>query len=187
MPKKKGVKIIAIVGMAGSGKTVAADFFRSKKIPVLRFGDQTEIGLKEFNQEINPENERWYREKLRKELGMAAYAVKIEPRIISAAKNAYLIALDGLYSFEEYGYLKNKFAGLLLLCIFASPKIRYQRLQNRKVRRMSPIEAAKRDIAELMNLNKGGPIALADYLIKNESSKKAYQLMLEKFWKTYNR
>ena len=58
--------LIAIVGMPGSGKSVAADFFRSKQIPVLRFGDQTDIGLKELGLDINEKNERMYRERIRK-------------------------------------------------------------------------------------------------------------------------
>ena len=35
---------------------------------------------------------------------------------------------------------------------------------------MAPEEAAGRDRAEVENINKGGPIAMADYTIINESS-----------------
>ena len=88
--------LIAIVGMPGSGKSEAAAFFRSKDIPVLRFGDQTDIGLKELGLEINEQNERKYREELRRDLGMAAMAIKIEPRIMEAAKMHDIIILDRL-------------------------------------------------------------------------------------------
>ena len=163
-------KIIAIVGMAGAGKTEAANFFKEKGFPILRFGDQTDIGLKELGKELTEENERWYREKLRKELGMAAYAVKIKPRIDKIIKENKVIILDGLYSWEEYVYLKKIFPELSLLCIYAQPAIRYQRLIKRNHRRRDLKEARSRDIAELENLNKGGPIAIADYLIKNEEN-----------------
>ncbi len=180
----ENLKLIAIVGMPGSGKSVAAEFFRSKGVAVLRFGDQTDIGLKEAGLERNEKNERWYREKLRKELGMVAMAIKIEPRIIEAANNNSIIVLDGLYSWEEYTYLIQKFPQLQLLCMYASAAIRYQRLLTRLVRPLTEEAARGRDIAELENLNKGGPIAMADYLIKNERSQEHLQQKLEKFYST---
>jgi len=182
-----GVQIIAVVGMAGAGKSESCAFFRERGVPVLRFGDQTEIGLKELRKAITPENERWYREKLRRELGMAAYAIKIMPRIKEEIeKGEKMIVLDGLYSWEEYLALKKKYPHLTLLCIYARPSIRYQRLYQRDVRRLTPEEARKRDFAELENLNKGGPIAIADYLIRNEGTKKQLETKLERFSKTIN-
>ena len=176
--------LIAIVGMPGAGKSAAANFFRSKGIPVLRFGDQTEIGVKEAGLELNEKNERWYREKLRSELGMAAMAIKIEPRILEAAKTATTIVLDGLYSWEEYKVLIEKFPALHLLCIYAQPQIRYQRLSTRPIRPLTAVDARSRDIAEIENLNKGGPIAIADYVISNNADEAAYTVQLEKYYQT---
>jgi dephospho-CoA kinase len=160
--------------MPGAGKSVAAEFFRAKGVPVLRFGDQTDIGLAEHNLPRNEKNERWYRELLRKELGMAAMAIKIEPRIEQEAKTHDHIVLDGLYSWEEYKYLKAKYPMLSLLCIYASPKTRHARLATRAVRPLTEEEAKARDEAEIENLNKGGPIALADILVTNESGEKEF-------------
>ena len=178
-------KIVAIVGMPGAGKSVVADFFRKKNIPVLRFGDQTDIGLKELGKPLTEANERWYRESLRKELGMAAMAIKIEPRIKKTAETNQLIILDGLYSWEEYVYLQKVFSNITLLCIYASPSIRYKRLANRLVRPLTHTEARSRDIAELENLNKGGPIAISDYLIKNELTEASLTEELETFYTSY--
>lgn len=176
------IKLIAIVGMPGAGKSVAADFFRLKGVAILRFGDQTDIGLKEAGLERNEKNERWYREKLRKEMGMAAMAMKLEPRILEAVKTHALIILDGLYSWEEYTFLIKKFPQLSLLCIYAPARIRYERLSHRSVRPLTLETAKERDIAELEQLNKGGPIALADYLIKNERTQDDLQKDLEVFY-----
>lgn len=173
----KEKSIIAIVGMAGSGKSLACDFFKAKGYPVLRFGDETDQGLKARNLPLTEANERQYRENLRKELGMAAYAIKITPRIrdtfrsgSSFRSGTESIILDGLYSWEEYLYLKAKFPQLKLLAIYSRPEIRYQRLKNRPVRPLTEIQAKERDFNELKFLNKAEPIALADYLVINEGS-----------------
>ncbi|MDO8451547.1 MAG: AAA family ATPase [bacterium] len=177
--------IIAVVGMPGAGKSIASDFFRERKIPILRFGDQTDIGLQEHGLERNEKNERWYREKLRKELGMAAMAIKIEPRIRRIEDEHHVIVLDGLYSWEEYIYLEKKFPNLTLLCIYAPPAIRHERLVSRNVRPLTKEEAKNRDVAELENLNKGGPIAVAHYLIKNETTPEDFQKELDMFYRFY--
>lgn len=178
------LKLIAIVGMPGAGKSVAADFFHQKGIIILRFGDQTDIGLAEHNLPRNEKNERWYREKLRAELGMAAMAIKIEPRIKQAATTTNIVVLDGLYSWEELIYLKKVFPQIQILCVYASPKIRYDRLSEREIRPLNFSEAQSRDYAEIENLNKGGPIAIADHLIKNESTKVEFEDNLNKFYQT---
>jgi len=173
--------IVALVGMPGSGKTSAADFFQKNGFAVLRFGDQTDIGLKKMGLPINEKNEKMYREKIRKELGMSAMAIKIKPRINKALKKNSKIILDGLYSWEEYFYLKKTYKNLFLLCIYTQPKKRYLRLSGRKIRGLTEKQAQERDYAELEKLNKGGPIAIADYLIENNNSKKEFFQKIEKF------
>lgn len=169
---KTSSQIIALVGMPGAGKSISCEFFQTKGYPVLRFGDETDRGLKEQGLPLTEENERQYRENLRKELGMAVYAVKIEPRIRATFHSGVeCIILDGLYSWEEYLYLKPKFPQLMLVAIYARPEVRYQRLAARSVRRLTLEQARQRDIAELENLNKAGPIAIADYLITNNQDK----------------
>lgn len=176
--------LLAIVGMPGSGKSVAADFFRSKGTPVLRFGDQTDLGLKDAGKPLTEDNERMYREQIRSELGMAAMAIKIEPRIIEVAQTHALVVLDGLYSWEEYVYLKQKFPQIRLLCMYAPPSVRYERLAVRAIRPLSQKEAQSRDVAEIEHLHKGGPIAIADHLIVNDTDKKILLDKLQAFYDT---
>lgn len=173
--------IIAVVGMAGSGKSLACEFFKTKGYPVLRFGDQTDLGLKEQGLVLTPANEKTYRENLRTELGMAAYAIKIKSRIRATFRSGTeCIVLDGLYSWEEYLYLKEKFPELKLLAVYSRPEIRRQRLISRPVRPLTEVQAKARDLAELNNLNKAEPIALADYLVVNEGSISYFQQGLQK-------
>jgi len=156
--------------MAGAGKSEACRYLAAKGFPVLRFGDETDRGLHLQGLSLKEENERKYRENLRQELGMAAYAIKIEPRINEALKNQQSIILDGLYSWEEYVYLQPKFPGLKLIVIYARPQVRYRRLAVRAVRQLTPRQARARDIAEIEVSHKAGPIAIADYLVDNNGS-----------------
>lgn len=162
-------KIIAVVGMPGAGKSEVASYLKHKGIPFVRFGDATDEGLKEKGLPINAENEQKFRENLRAEIGMAAYAIKAEPKINELLKSQQIVALDGLRSWEEYTYLKEKFSNLILINIYTEPEIRYKRLSERQVRSFTPEESHARDVAELVNLHMGGPIALADYLVENNS------------------
>jgi dephospho-CoA kinase len=79
--------------------------------------------------------------------------------------------VDGLYSWEEYTLLKARYGDkFVVVAVWASPSTRYQRLAGRVVRPLTAEEAASRDKAEIENSNKGGPIAMADFTIINESS-----------------
>lgn len=175
--------IIALVGLPGTGKSEAADFFKQKNIPVIRFGAITDEALKLKGVSLTEENEKAFRENLRRELGMAAFAVKNEAKIREVLKTSDIVVIDGLRSWEEYVYLKEKFTNLHLLAIYASPHIRHKRLEERKVRGFSKEEASKRDISEVENLHIAPTIALADYLIKNETTLEDLNQQLETFLK----
>lgn len=173
--------VIALVGMPGSGKSQAAVFFKDKGLSVIRFGDLTDEMMREKGLKPTPESERIVREELRRDLGMAAYAVSAKPKIEEVLKDREIVVLDGLYSWEEYIFLKEYFPSLLILSIFASPKTRYERLAVRKVRPLSAKEAGQRDVFEIENINKGGPIAMADYVIVNEGTVEDLHRELGKF------
>lgn len=162
--------ILAFVGMPGAGKTEAVSYLEGRGIPFIRFGDLTDEGVKELGLPLTPDNEQMFREKIRKELGMAAYAIKAEPKINKLLDENDVVAIEGLRSWEEYIYLINKFENLKVIAIYAEPELRYKRLTERKVRPVVPSESRKRDIAELQNLNMGNSIAISDYLIVNDET-----------------
>ena len=93
-------KVVAIVGMAGSGKSEVARIFEDHGFLRVRFGDITDEEMKRRSLARNEANERYCRELLRKELGMAAYAILNQPRIDAALKKASVVA-DGLYSWKN--------------------------------------------------------------------------------------
>lgn len=163
-------RILAIVGMPGAGKTELASYLADKGLPFVRFGDETDRALKEKGLPLTEEHEREYRERIRRELGMAAYAMTAKSKIVEARGKSHTVIIDGLYSWEEYTFLKKEFVDLALICVFAEPSIRYKRLQKREVRPLSEKEARQRDIDEIENLSKSGPIAIADYFIENNET-----------------
>ena len=164
------MKVVSIVGMAGSGKSEVARLFQENGYNTVRFGDVTDEEVRKRGLELNEANERRIRELLRKEQGMAAYAKLNLPRIDSARKIANVV-IDGLYSWEEYAFFRDYYGeDFIVVAVWASPQTRYSRLTDRLSRKLTEQEAASRDRAEIENLNKGGPIAMADFTIINESS-----------------
>lgn len=164
------MKVVAIVGTAGAGKSEVSRAFESNSFTRIRFGDVTDEEIKKRGLVLNEENERYIRELLRQEHGMSAYARLNLPRIDSALKRTDVV-IDGLYSWEEYTFLKDHYGdNFYVVAVWASPRTRYARLSHRSDRALTPEEAASRDRAEIEKTNKGGPIAMADFTIINESS-----------------
>jgi dephospho-CoA kinase len=164
------VKVVAIVGMAGAGKSEVARVFEARGFKKVRFGDITEEELKNRGLEPNEENERYIRQQLRKEHGMAAYAKLNLSRIDRSLKSSNVV-VDGLYSWEEYILLKKYYGRrFTIVAVWASPATRHGRLAHRAERPLTLEEAASRDKSEIENINKGGPIAMADSTIVNEAS-----------------
>ena len=132
----------------GAGKSVASDILENKGYKKVYFGGVTMEKLKEEGLEINPENERMMRERLRKELGTGAFAKILLPRIKEYAKESNTV-LDGLYSWDELKILKDEFGdNLTLIAVIADKNIRYERLSKREIRPFTKDEAIKRDLTE---------------------------------------
>ncbi|HLC67995.1 MAG TPA: AAA family ATPase [archaeon] len=184
-------KIVAIVGMPGAGKTEAAEFFVKKGFQFIRLGQLTMDEIKSQGLDPTEENERWIRESLRHEHGMAAYATLNFPKIDSMLKKGDVI-IDGLYSWEEYLAFKEKYPKIVVVAIYASPETRYTRLEKRKLdkndvdmrkRPVKKVDAVSRDRAQLEKLHTGGPIAMADFTIVNDRKIDDLMSLLKAFLK----
>ncbi len=175
-------KLIAIVGMCGSGKSIASEYYENIGYKKIYLGGITMDKLKEENLEVNPENEKMMREKLRKEYGMGAYALLSIPKIEDLIKTDNVV-LDGLYSWDELKILKEKYPNIKVISIVVDKNIRYERLTKRDIRPLTNEEAQKRDISEIENVAKGGPIAYADFYILNNGDMDIYNKELERITK----
>jgi dephospho-CoA kinase len=173
------VKILAIVGMPGSGKSALSDYLKTKGFPVIRFG---EIIIREVERRglpVTPRNEQVVREDLRKQHGMDVCARIASPFIKKNLADNQLAVIDGLYSFSEYKTLRNEFGNdLVVIAVFTPKKLRYQRLTSRVERPLTWAEAEERDHKEIERIEKAGPIALADFtLINDETQEQLIQRM----------
>ncbi len=194
---KIGTKLIlAVVGMAGSGKGEATKYLKAKlNAPNVYFGEPTFERIKKEGLELTYANERKVREMIRKEIGMDAYAKLSLPMINEYLKTNDVVLVESLYSWQEYKLMKEQFVDkFMVLAIFASPEIRFQRLVARKqdtgkdrVRIMrTKDEFDTRDYTELENLAKGGPIARADFTIINESNLEDFHRQLDSIIRRLN-
>lgn len=162
-------KIIAIVGMCGTGKSTATDIIKGNyNVNSHYFGQIIFDKMDSMKLPRNSENERTAREAYRQELGELALARVISKKIDNETG---IIILDGLYSFSEYKFFKEKYIdSFITISLHSNKNIRYDRLSVRESRPLTREEVDSRDFAEIENIEKGGPIAVADYHITNNGS-----------------
>ena len=168
-------KLVCIVGMCGSGKSIVADEFVKAGYGFFRFG---QITLDECIKrgDASEKMQKEIREGFRAKHGMAAYAILNMPKIEELLQKGNTIG-DGLYSWAEYKVLKEKYGeNFIVIAIYSPPEIRYARLEKRfpdkndkdlRGHHFTREEAKSRDYVEIENSDKGGPIAMADYTIVN--------------------
>ena len=183
MLDSRDIKIIAFVGMSGSGKSVAIDYLTERGIPKVYFGGMIYKEMEKRGIERTPDgaSERQFREMIRESEGkdwVVRQAIAETKDLISAGQKR--IVLDGVYSWTEYKALKHEFPGDLTFIAVVAPKpLRYERIAKRPERPFDGKAIRERDITEIENLEKGGPIAAADYFILNDGSVEDMQAQLK--------
>jgi dephospho-CoA kinase len=169
MKHHENVKIVAFVGLTGSGKSTAVEYLTQKGYPKVYFGGIVLEEVKKRGLELTQANEQPIREELREKEGKDFVVKRIVDQIhglIGAGQHR--IVADGLYTWTEYKVLKHEFPGELIVVAVVSPKHqRKQRMADRPIRPLTPAEVDQRDWAEIENIEKGGPIAIADYYLMN--------------------
>lgn len=180
----KQLKVIAVVGMPGSGKGVCANHLHKKHDwPVIHFGSMFYEEVKRRGLD-NVKDETFVQKDMRAQEGpevLAKHALK-KAREYSEKDNQVII-FDGLYTWPEYRYLEQELGDNLLVIATAAPKkLRRERVLNRKDkhRKYTLEQLITREVGEIENIEKGGPIAYADYTIVNDNSMDAMLSKLDK-------
>ena len=170
--EKRDVKVLAVVGMSGSGKSVVVNYLTEQGYPKVYFGGMIykEMERRGIARTEDGESEKKFREEIREKEGkdwVVRQAIKEAESLIAAGQKR--IVLDGVYSWTEYKILREQFPGeLTCLAVVVPKKLRYRRVAERVERPFKRAEIMERDRSEIENLEKGGPIAMADYYILND-------------------
>jgi dephospho-CoA kinase len=161
-------RALALVGMPGAGKTLCAAHLQSLGFAHFRFGQIVVDEVERRGLAINPANEQLVREELRKREGINAIAQRALPDLKVALEKHNSLVIDGLYGFGEYKLLHAELgANMVVVAITCARNVRYDRLAQRPERPLTRDEAEQRDFNEIEKLEKGGPIAIADYTLLN--------------------
>ena len=170
MKHHEHVKIIAFVGLTGSGKSTAVEYLTEKGFPKVYFGGILYQAMRDAGIEITFESQKTFREEIREKEGkdfVVKRAIKQIRELIEAGQHRIL--LDGLYTWTEYKTLKHEFPGeMTVVAVITQKHLRKARIASRNERPLTSTEVDQRDWTEIENIEKGGPIAIADYYVMND-------------------
>lgn len=174
---------IGLVGLPGSGKTVAANMLAEHLgLEILTMGD---VVREEARRRVIPESPAEMRQlmvTLREEEGEAVIALKCLQKI-SQFSNALkkVVIIDGLRSVSELEAFQQGLHSFYLIAILASPQIRFHRLQNRD-RSDDPSAWGIFEARDTVEVKVGVTALLerADYSIKN---KQDLESLAQQIWK----
>ena len=183
----ENVKILAVVGMSGSGKSVIVDYLTEKGYPKVYFGGMIykEMEKRGIERTEDGESEKEFREMIRETEGkdwVVRQVIEETKDLISAGQKR--IVLDGVYSWTEYKTLKKEFPKCLtFVAVVVDKKLRYERVAKRPGRAFDGKAIRERDRSEIENLEKGGPIVAADYYVLNNGTIEEAEEALDKILK----
>ena len=181
MTTHKNLKILTFVGLTGSGKSTAVEHFTSKGFPRVYFGGMAYEIMAERGIPKGEQQEKDFRVNIRKEEGEDVYAKRIIDQIHHLADaGQHRIIVDGLYSWAEYKTLKHEFPGEMTTIALVAPKhLRYHRLATRSDRAQTAEISQQRDYNEIEDVQKGGPIAMADFFVSNNEDVEHFYKQLD--------
>jgi adenylate kinase len=181
--RQKKKILFAIVGLPGAGKTEAASYFKIKGLPVISFGKIINEHIQKKDLPHTVEIHKKIALDFRGKFGEAALAILNEEKIKESFSKKNIVIIEGLRSWEEYLYLKEKFpkVKIYILTIYADKELRWQRIAKRLERK--GLTGEERDLHELINLNMAPTIAFCDFLIKNNFSKEEFYDKLEEVYR----
>lgn len=120
---------IGLTGYPGAGKTLLASEALRRGIPVLNMGDVLREEALRRGLPPSRENMAMLMWKLRIEEGPLAIAKRILDKIGSIEQS--LIVIDGLRTFDEMSFFRERFKKFILVVVIASREERFKRLSKR--------------------------------------------------------
>jgi len=174
------VRIIAVTGMPGSGKSVFAEHAQELEYQIVVMGDVVRAKVVEEGFEPTPERSQKMMIKLREEMGEKAIAhltCEVIDKLIEEGKKKIII--DGIRSQAEVLHFQEHIGNdFVIVAIHVDPSLRYERLRlrGRKDAPTTEEEFKKRDLIEL-ELGLGETIAFSNYIIPNNKSLEDFKIL----------
>lgn len=188
MSQHENLKIIAFVGLSGAGKTTAVTYLTDKGYPKVYFGGIVYQAMADAGIEKGEERERVFRVEIREREGQDYVVKRIIQQIHDlATAGQHRIVADGLYTWDEYKRLKTEFPGELTVVAIVAPRhLRHHRLEQRVDRPQTEAISSSRDWDEIEQLQKGGPIAVADYYVINNEDEEHFYAQINHITESIN-
>lgn len=167
-------KIFGLIGETGSGKDTFCDCLKKtrKDVFVFRFSQPLTEALGIFFDEIKKEDQQWLVKALRERFGNNILGEAIVKKIENIKSG--IIILNGVRMWEEFRMIKR--LGGRTIYITANPKIRWQRIQNRREKKDDKVSYQK-----FLKMEKAASEVLipkigkkADFKIENNGSKQNF-------------
>jgi dephospho-CoA kinase len=163
------MRAILLTGMPGSGKSEAVKVAEEVGIPVHHMGGLVRDMVKARGFEVNRANMQAVADGERKKFGPDIWA----RRTLRFVGTAQTVVIDGTRSLQEVDFFRRELgASLTVVCVHASPRTRWERIDRRR-REDDPgtfAELRERDLNEL-RWGLGEVIATADVMLVNEEGK----------------
>lgn len=163
----KGLKVIIIVGMPGSGKEEFVKVAVKFGFSVIRMGDIVREETQRRGLALTNENVGRVAQDMRDKFGYGIWAIRTLPKIKDK-----LTLIDGTRGDAEINIFKQNFGDAIeIVGIFTSAETRYERIRKRKkIDDVATLEEFyNRDQREL-RWGIGNVFAMADYMIVNEGT-----------------
>lgn len=172
--------VVGLAGMPGSGKSLVVETAAALGYGVVVMGDVVREETQKRGLELNPKNVGRVMLELRRKGGASVVADKCIPRI--EQQECAKVIVDGVRSLSEVDAFKKHFSNFSLIAVYASPETRFNRVYRRQ--RSDDPDGwevfRERDLREL-GVGLGDAIALAEYLVVNETSKAKPKAAVKRF------
>jgi dephospho-CoA kinase len=172
--------VVGLAGMPGSGKSLVVETAVAQGYGVVVMGDVVREETQKRGLELNPKNVGRVMLELRRKGGASVVTDKCIPKI--EQQGSMKVIVDGVRSLSEVNAFKKQFSNFRLMAVYASPKTRFNRVYRRQ-RSDDPDgweDFHERDLREL-GVGLGDAVAMAEYLVVNESSKANAKAAVKRF------
>ena len=121
--------VVTVVGLPGSGKSLAADMLKKRGFEVIELGDiWRELLKKNHISRFDPKGTREFTRKIRQKYGKDVYARYAFKKV---QKKRHLVAIMGIRSTYEMDYLKRHLDNIYTIALLAPMGMRFERLKTR--------------------------------------------------------